>query len=329
MQHTQPPSSTAPARIALLDVLRGGALVAMAIYHFAWDLEFFGYTEPGTTAVGGWRIFARSIASTFLVLVGVGLYLAHRNGVRWPPYWRRMAMIVGAAAVISVATYIATPDMFIFFGILHQIAFASLVGLLFLRLPPLVTAGIAIGVIALPVFWTSSLFDSPFLWWTGLAESRPRSSDFVPAFPWFGAVLLGIAAAGLADRAGVFARLAPVRPGAWSRPLSFAGRHSLAFYLIHQPVIIVVIWVASQIFPAPLATPQARFTASCERSCAQDRDAAFCTAYCGCMLGAIEERGLLDSAFEPGADEIYGATVREMARQCTAQTETIDTGEAQ
>ncbi|MEQ9573770.1 MAG: heparan-alpha-glucosaminide N-acetyltransferase domain-containing protein, partial [Nitratireductor sp.] len=55
---TQPPTI---ARIALIDVLRGAALVAMAIYHFAWDLEFFGYAEPGLTAVGGWKLFARSI----------------------------------------------------------------------------------------------------------------------------------------------------------------------------------------------------------------------------------------------------------------------------
>ena len=40
----------------------------MAVYHFTWDLEFFGYAEPGMTAVGGWKMFARCIASSFLFL---------------------------------------------------------------------------------------------------------------------------------------------------------------------------------------------------------------------------------------------------------------------
>ena len=41
-------------RIAGIDVLRGVALIAMAIYHFTWDLGFFGYIEPETATTGGW-----------------------------------------------------------------------------------------------------------------------------------------------------------------------------------------------------------------------------------------------------------------------------------
>ena len=41
-------------RIGLLDTARGVALIAMASYHFAWDLEFFRYIEAGTTAFGWW-----------------------------------------------------------------------------------------------------------------------------------------------------------------------------------------------------------------------------------------------------------------------------------
>ena len=37
-----------PPRIGLLDTVRGAALIAMATYHFSWDLEFMGYLTPGT-----------------------------------------------------------------------------------------------------------------------------------------------------------------------------------------------------------------------------------------------------------------------------------------
>lgn len=307
-------------RIEWIDLARGVALVAMAVYHFAWDLEFFGYAAPGMTAVGGWKLFARCIASSFLILVGVSLVLAHGRGVRWKGFWRRLAMIVAAALAITVATFFATPDFFIFFGILHQIAFASVAGLLFLRLPVVVTLVVAALVIALPNVFSSTIFDGPWGWWTGLAETRPRSSDFVPVFPWFGAVLAGIALAKLAAGAGLVERLAALHPGRWSRPLRFIGRNSLAFYLVHQPVLIACIWLFSQLFP-PAIDQEARFRSACELTCAQDRDERFCVAYCGCMIAGLSAENLLEEAFSRAPSEAFRGRLRAMAELCTAQTE--------
>src|SRR5690606_4647047 len=121
-------------RIELVDCARGLALVAMAIYHFTWDLDFFGYIEPGSSVVGGWRIFARSIAISFLFIVGFSLFLANGTGFRRGPFFKRLALIVAAALAITAVTMLATPEAFIFFGILHHIALASVLGLAFLRL---------------------------------------------------------------------------------------------------------------------------------------------------------------------------------------------------
>lgn len=43
-------------RIGGLDTLRGLALLAMASYHFTWNLEYFGYLEPGTATTGLWKL---------------------------------------------------------------------------------------------------------------------------------------------------------------------------------------------------------------------------------------------------------------------------------
>src|SRR5690606_24526482 len=84
-------------RIPLIDQARGVALIAMAIYHFTWDLGFFGYTDPQMATTGGWRIFARVIAGSFLFLVGFSLVLGHQQGFRLRPFLMRFGKIALAA----------------------------------------------------------------------------------------------------------------------------------------------------------------------------------------------------------------------------------------
>ncbi len=317
-----PPPKT--PRVDWLDVVRGLALLAMASYHFTWDLEFFGYVETGTTTHGLWKLYARIIASTFLFLAGVSLALAHGSGVRWPAFRRRFLQIAAAAAAISAATYLAVPNGFIFFGILHQIALGSLIALAFLRLPPLITLAAALIVIGAPGFLKSPAFDQPWLWWLGLAPVNPRSNDYVPIFPWFGVILVGVGLARSFQLAGLVPRLATFRAGRWARPLRFAGRHSLAVYLIHQPVLIGLVWLFAQIWPAPAITEQARFTASCESRCAETQGAAFCQRYCGCMLRRIEDADLLTPFFSGAASEELNSRIGDLALSCSAEIEGLE-----
>mgnify|MGYP000884080080 CR=1 FL=1 len=314
-------SRSGPGRIVAIDVARGLALLAMASYHFTWDLEFFGYATLGLTAFGGWKIYARCIASTFLFLVGVSLVLAHGRGIRWRGFWKRLAMIVAAAAAISLVTFLATPDTFIFFGILHQIALASLLGLAFLRVPALLVFFVAALVVAAPHYLRSSVFDHPLLWWVGLSTADPRSNDYVPLFPWFGAVLAGIGVTKLAVSAGLPDRLARIGLSRTLQPLVLAGRHSLAFYLIHQPVLIAGLWLFAQVVPPPSRAPEESFLASCSASCQQSRDAAFCPRYCGCMIDALKAEAMLDRLLKGEQDEAFRQQVLDLAGTCTVRTD--------
>ncbi|HEV7256085.1 MAG TPA: DUF1624 domain-containing protein [Mesorhizobium sp.] len=316
-----PALAPASRRIPWIDVGRGAALVAMAIYHFAWDMEFFGYAEPGMTAQGGWKLFARAIASSFLFLVGVSLVLAHGRGVRWQGFWRRWATVAGAAALISAATYVATPESFIFFGILHQIAVASLLGILFLRWPAAaLLAGAALFFAAL-FFLRHDALNHPAFWWLGLSTANPRSNDYVPLFPWFGVVLLGMAGAKLAAHAGWLNRLAGVPAPRAAGPLAFAGRHSLAVYLLHQPALIGLLFLFSLIVPPPTRQPDASFLRACEASCVPARDGDFCARYCVCMLSELQTGGILGSVMEGANDVNTQSRVRETAGFCSAEAE--------
>ena len=48
-------------RIPLLDVLRGAALIGMTVFHFAYDLMFFGLQEPGYTTQLHWAALAKAV----------------------------------------------------------------------------------------------------------------------------------------------------------------------------------------------------------------------------------------------------------------------------
>jgi uncharacterized membrane protein len=308
-------------RIIAIDVARGVALLAMASYHFTWDLEFFGYAPAGLTEFGGWKLYARCIASTFLFLVGVSLVLAHAHGIRWNGFWKRLGTVAAAALAITIATYFATPNAFIFFGILHQIALASLLGLAFLRLPAWATLLAAVVVLAAPHYLRSPFFDHPSLWWVGLSTVPPRSNDYVPLFPWLGAVLAGMAATKFAGSAGFLTWLADRKPFRASRPLELAGRHSLAFYLIHQPLLIACVWLFSQVWPAQVVSLETGFMSSCQASCQETRDADFCPRYCACMLDELKVDDGLDKLSKADQTADFQRHVGDLAAQCTASTD--------
>ncbi|WP_416355746.1 heparan-alpha-glucosaminide N-acetyltransferase [Aureimonas phyllosphaerae] len=307
------------SRVELLDVLRGVALLAMLAYHFTWDLEFFGYLPPGYAQVGGWRIFARSIAISFLVLVGLSLFLANRNEVRWPSFRKRLAQIVAGAAVISLATYAFTPDSFVFFGILHLIAVASVIGLPALRVPFAVNLALAAVLVALPLVVSTPVTDPRWLAWIGLSEHPPISNDFVPVIPWLAPVLVGITLAQMAERFDVWPRLRRLngRFGP-ARHLGRLGQHSLLFYLVHQPISIGLVAAFAWISPPD---PTAAFDQSCRQTCLQTRDEGFCQRYCGCVLGNLKTQDLLADLLSGRLDETKQQTVRQTVDQCSFSAE--------
>lgn len=238
----------AGGRLVALDLARSLALLGMVVFHFTFDLEMFGHLEPGTTVNGAWGIFARVVAGSFLFLSGVSLWLAHGRGIRWAAFWRRLAMVGGAALAVTGATYVAVPQAFIFYGILHAIAVGSLVGLLFLRLPGVVTLAAALAVLVVNQSFASDAFNGPWLVWTGLGTRAPWALDFVPPFPWLAAVLGGIGVARLLDGAGFWRWLGRFRGGPGVARLAWPGQHSLAIYLLHQPVLIGLVWAGTQVW---------------------------------------------------------------------------------
>ena len=62
----------------------------------------------------------------------------------------------------------------------------------------------------------------------------------MPLFPWFGVVLLGVAWGHQLVRQSFTPVAAFAGAPTW---LQWMGQHSLAIYMIHQPLLIGALWV--------------------------------------------------------------------------------------
>lgn len=233
----------AQTRYMPVDMARGCALLLMIVYHFAFDLNLVAGLGIDFNHDIRWLSFRALIVSLFLVLVGVSQSLAHHHGLGRARYLKRLALLMACAGLVTLGSRVMFPDTFIFFGILHFIAVASVLGLLTLRLYRLnLIAGVVL--IVLGIGFAHPWFDHPARQWIGLMTHKPFTEDYVPVLPWFGVVLIGQYVGKLLLRTAAGARLtgwSSVRPPA--RLLALGGRHGLFIYMVHQPILFGLIYL--------------------------------------------------------------------------------------
>ncbi len=292
---SSPSTGSSTLRLHGLDLARGLALLAMVSYHLSWDLSWFGIVDWPVNEDGGWQTYARLIAGTFLFLAGISLTLAHASGIRWRAFWRREAVILMAAAAVSAGTWYALEANMVRFGILHCIAAASLLSLPFVRLPAFASVAAALLVFSLPFWAAGPAFDGPLWLWTGLGDPGFSSVDWVPLVPWAGATLLGVAAGHMLRRPGLREQASRWQPrSAFGHLLCRGGRHSLAVYLIHQPVLFGSLWLVAASGVIEDRTSR-DFQENCTLTCtAGGVEQPACARICSCTLTAMKSDGLWD-----------------------------------
>jgi uncharacterized membrane protein len=235
-----------PPRLPIIDALRGLAVAQMIVYHFIYDLNYFGWVKLWMNRDQPWVGWRTAIVTQFLLLVGVSLVLraqryARAGGGR--EFWLRWAQVAGAAALVSAGSWFVFGPRFIWFGILHFIAVALVIGR---GAVPLGAWNIALGIgaIVLGKTFVDPLFDPTPMNIFGMAATKPRTEDYVPLFPWLGVVLIGIGLATLWQRRGfaLWPWLAPLdrQP---PRLLLLLGGWSLTVYLVHQPLLMGLLWL--------------------------------------------------------------------------------------
>jgi uncharacterized membrane protein len=275
------------SRLPAIDIARGGALLAMFIYHLMWDLTYFGLIGRDFATSQPAKIFAHCVAFAFLLLVGISLSLAARNAPR-RAFWQRLGRIALAAAAISVVTWFVFPDQFIYFGILHCIALSSLLGLPFGRAPVSLILLLAVVALFVPLVLTSSFFNAPAWLWLGLSTDVRPSVDYQPLLPGFGMALVGLCIGRV---------IASPPPGWMERPsrgpiaatLEFGGKHSLIIYLLHQPVFFLLLLGAVQLFGSDADKFEATFINACQNKCHEiGTTQSVCAVSCSCVVRELK-----------------------------------------
>jgi len=229
-------------RIWEIDFLRGLSIILVVCYHLLYDLgeyvgvkRFLRFSTDLTTVA--WVVAQHFFAGLFIVLSGISSTLTRSN-------LRRGLKLLAVSLIITAATYIYNPPSTIWFGILQLLAVSILIyGAAFERAKPKICAAWGIIVLGLgfivPLLRKSMTIRFDWLLPFGIHSPGFYSFDYFPLIPWLGVFLIGAALGGT-----LYEPRQSLLP--WNLPQSFvnvAGRHSLLIYIVHQPVILAILYV--------------------------------------------------------------------------------------
>lgn len=223
-------------RYGEIDSLRAVAIVLMVLFHLVYDLKEFAGVNIDYQAPF-WFSIGKTSALLFIFISGLS------SGFSRSPVSRGLKVLF-YGVVITIVTYLFMKEEYVRFGILHFLGVTMILSPLIFRLSSRTLWGL-VGSFALLGFWFkgqvvgTSLF-LPF----GLMYDGFSSIDYYPLFPYLAVTLLGI----LAYRHFYARRKEPL----FSFRLNFEltkwlSQNSLGIYLIHQPIILLIISIVNRI----------------------------------------------------------------------------------
>ncbi len=233
------------SRYPEIDMFRGIAILMMILFHTVFDLSFFRISAIDIST-GFWKYFAFSTAALFLLIVGISLTLSHaRAAASLSGYQLARKFLCRGAGIfllgllVTAGTWLYLKDGFIAFGILHLIGISVMISPLFFRFK---LFNIVLGFFFIMIGYFLTTVAGP-VWLLPIGIHPPTfwSVDYEPVFPWTGIVLLGMGLGEYLYPGGVRKFMLPPVPAFFIRPLASLGRYSLIIYLVHQPVILILL----------------------------------------------------------------------------------------
>jgi uncharacterized membrane protein len=187
----------------------------------------------------------------FLLLVGISLTVSYSRAHKKLSkrqlrlkFFKRGTSVFGLGIIITLVTWVYPHNGFIMFGILHCIGLSIFLAypLIRFRNLPLILGVLCVilGVFLL----VTVVVDFPWLLWLGFVPSRFFTLDYFPLLPWFGVVLIGIFLGNsLYQNNKRKFSLKDHSQFIVNRVVCFLGRHSLIIYLLHQLIIVGLLYL--------------------------------------------------------------------------------------
>lgn len=228
-------------RIILLDTIRGVAVLSMVLFHYYFYILYLNFGIEGLYSYNNSYIdfLGNFIRIIFLCLVGVSFRLSFNNANNNKVFFlekqaKRFFIIAFFAFLYSFFTYNFLNDYMIYWGILHLIALSSFFLLIFFY------SKISFCILFLIFFYLSIKYD--FISSVVIGDKILFNSiDFFPLFPWIILVFTGYYAADYFFKfLGLTQKKFPLL--ASKNVLSYLGSNSLAVYLLHMPIFVILMF---------------------------------------------------------------------------------------
>jgi len=218
-------------RIWELDFFRGICILFVIYVHFSFDINFFlnKSIEPSLFLT----LLSEYGGIFFVILSGICVTLGSHST-------KRGLIVFSAGILISIVSFIFYRDLFISFGVLHLLGLCMIMYPLFKKMPVYLISAIGLVIIVLGYYFATFYIKSPYFFYLGLTTSNYSSGDYFPLFPNLGYFLLGIVLGKTLykNKTTLFEKFPsntlPVRI------ITACGRHSLWIYLLHQPLIYLL-----------------------------------------------------------------------------------------
>lgn len=226
-------------RIWELDALRGIGILVMTAVHLCYDLAEF-WRFPTLTELPLFSLMLEYGGILFVLLSGLCATLGHRTLRRGVTVFA-WGMLCTAVTWSMARLGLLDHSLVIRFGILHCLGSCMILWPLFRRFPPGILAGIGIFFVIAGAVSERITISKPYLFPLGLTTEQFSSGDYFPLLPYLGWFLLGSVLG-----KELYRHKNSRMPGVdsdkpWLRFLRFCGTHSLVIYLLHQPLIFLML----------------------------------------------------------------------------------------